>query len=49
VRYGDSSVMTFMVSHDGKLYERDLGPGTDSAARAMKRFDPGTGWQVVTP
>jgi Protein of unknown function (DUF2950) len=49
VKYGDTGVMTFMVSHDGKLYERDLGPGTDGAARTMQRFDPGAGWQVVTP
>ena len=47
--YGDTGVMTFMVSHDGKLYEQDLGPGTATAARAMTRFDPGPGWQQVAP
>jgi Protein of unknown function (DUF2950) len=49
VKYGDTGVMTFMVSHDGKLYERDLGPGTDAAARAVTRFDPGPAWQAVSP
>jgi hypothetical protein len=49
VKYGDSGVMTFMVSHDGKLFERDLGPGTDGVVRAMTRFDPGPGWQAVSP
>lgn len=49
IKYGDTGVMTFMVSHDGQLYEQDLGPGTAAAARAMTRFDPGPGWQQVTP
>jgi len=49
VKYGETGVMTFMVSHDGKIYERNLGPGTDAAARAMTRFDPGPGWQEVAP
>jgi hypothetical protein len=46
-RYGDSGVMTFMVSHDGAVYEKDLGPG--SAARAMTRFDPDASWHKVEP
>ena len=32
VKYGDTGVMTFMVSHDGVVYQKDLGP--DTAARA---------------
>ena len=40
VKYGDTGVMTFMVSHDGVLYEKDLGPDTAAQARAMTRFDP---------
>jgi len=48
-KYGETGVMTFMVSHGGKLYERNLGAGTDAAARAMTRFDPGSGWREVTP
>lgn len=43
--YGESGVMTFMVSHSGDVYEKDLGPRTDEAARAIKSFDPGEGWQ----
>ena len=26
--YGKSGVMTFIVSHNGKVYEKDLGPNT---------------------
>lgn len=45
--YGETGVMSFMVSHDGVLYQKNLGPGTDAAARAMTRFDPGQGWTKV--
>jgi hypothetical protein len=49
VRYHDTGVMSFMVSHDGQVYERDQ--GADSAVRAAetKRFDPGPGWRKVSP
>jgi hypothetical protein len=49
VRYADTGVMTFMVSHDGQIYERDLGPDTAAKAAAMKAFDPGKGWAKVSP
>ena len=48
VRYGDTGVMTFMVSHAGIVVEKDLGPSTDAIARAMTRFDPGEGWNKVS-
>jgi hypothetical protein len=41
--------MTFMVNHDGQVYESDLGPGTAAKVGAMKTFDPGPGWQKVAP
>jgi len=44
VRYGDTGVMTFMVSHAGIVYQKDLGPGTDAAARGMTRFNPDSSW-----
>jgi hypothetical protein len=43
-RYGNAGVMTFMVNHDGIVYEKDLGPDTAKLAPAITRFDPGTGW-----
>ncbi len=49
VKYGDTGVMTFMVSHDGVVYEKDLGPDTAARAAAMTRFDPDSSWQKVQP
>ena len=45
LRYGETGVTTFIVNHQGVVYEKDLGPGTDAAARAMKRFDPDGSWR----
>ena len=42
--YGGSGVMTFMVNHEGVVYQRDLGPDTEQVAKSMKTFDPGDGW-----
>jgi hypothetical protein len=47
--YGNSGIMTFIVNHDGKVYERDLGRESAAKARAMTRFDPGPGWNEVKP
>ena len=46
-RYDDTGVMSFMVSHDGQVFEKDLGPQGDKLAKAMQRFDPDVSWQVV--
>jgi hypothetical protein len=37
--YGVSGIMTFLVNHDGVVYEVDLGPETEAKAKAMKVFD----------
>lgn len=42
--YGASGVMTFIVSHDGVVYQKDLGPGTAATARALTHFDPDPTW-----
>jgi hypothetical protein len=47
-KYGDTGVMTFLLNHDGQLYEKDLGPGSDAIARAMMRFDPDSPGEKVT-
>jgi hypothetical protein len=49
VKYGDTGVMTFMVSHDGVVYQKDLGPDTAARAAAMTRFDPDSTWQKAEP
>lgn len=46
-RYADSGVMSFMISHEGQVFEKDLGPDGEQAARAMQRFDPDSSWQAV--
>jgi hypothetical protein len=43
--YGNSGVMTFMVSHDGVVYSKDLGPDTAKLAMAVDTFDPGSDWK----
>jgi hypothetical protein len=42
--YGASGVMTFMVNHDGIVYQKDLGPNTAATARALTSFDPDDTW-----
>jgi Protein of unknown function (DUF2950) len=46
--YGVSGIQTFLVSHHGKVYEKDLGSTTGVVARQMTRFNPDKGWKVVT-
>ena len=48
-RYGDSGVMTFIVNHDGVVYQRDLGPQTAKIAPAISRFDLDQSWQKTAP
>jgi hypothetical protein len=47
--YGKSGVMTFIVSHNGKVYEKDLGKDSAQIGAQMTTFDPGAGWQEVMP
>ena len=44
--YGHTGVMTFIVNHNGVVFERDLGASTPKLAPAIKAFDPGKGWNV---
>ena len=43
--YGNSGVMTFIVNHDGVVYQKDLGKNTGKVATAMKTFDPDASWK----
>jgi hypothetical protein len=45
--YGNSGVMTFMVNHDGVVYEKDLGKNTAKAVAAMAAYDPDRTWKKV--
>jgi hypothetical protein len=45
--YGNSGVTTFMVSHSGIVYQRDLGEDTEARAKAITAFDPDKAWKKV--
>ena len=45
--YGVSGVGTFVINHDGVVYEKDLGAGTALQARQMTRFNPDKSWQQM--
>jgi len=42
--YGNSGVMTFLVNHDGVVYEKDLGTDTVVIAQKITRFNPDDTW-----
>jgi hypothetical protein len=46
-QYGSSGIMTFIVNHDGVVYQKDLGPKTASIAQSMTRFNPDKTWTPV--
>jgi hypothetical protein len=48
-QYGSSGIMTFIVNHDGVVYQKDLGPKTASVAQSMTRFNPDKTWTAVKP
>lgn len=47
-QYGESGVMTFIVSHNGKVFQKDLGKNTAALGAKMTAFDPAAGWKEVT-
>jgi len=47
VKYGETGVMTFMTSHDGEVFQKDLGKDTDKVVESIKTFDPDSSWSEV--
>jgi hypothetical protein len=45
--YGASGIMTFIVNHDGVVYQKDLGKETGKVSKAMTKFDPDKTWKKV--
>jgi hypothetical protein len=45
--YRNSGVMTFMVNHQGTVFQKDLGPDTEKIAEAMTSFNPDKTWTKV--
>lgn len=45
VDYRVTGVKTFMVSHDGIVYQKDLGPNTLKIFESMERYNPDKTWR----
>jgi hypothetical protein len=45
--YAVSGVKTFIVNHEGVVYEKDLGPKTVKLAKSMKTYNPDKTWEKV--
>lgn len=43
--YGSSGVMTFIVNHDGTVFQKDLGRDTGRIAKALTAYDPDPTWK----
>ena len=42
--YGNSGIMTFLVNHDGTVWQKDLGPKTAKLAQKIESFMPDQTW-----
>ena len=45
--YRKTGVMTFIVSHHGGVYEKDMGPRTAEFVRGLLSYNPDASWQPV--
>jgi hypothetical protein len=45
--YGASGIGTFIINHEGVVYEKDLGAATAMQARQLTRFNPDKSWHQV--
>jgi len=46
-KYRQSGVMTFIVNHEGVVFEKDLGEQTAKAASSMEEYSPDSSWVQV--
>ena len=46
-RYGVAGVRSFLISHHGNLYQKDLGPDTPYVAGGMSIYNPDNSWRRV--
>lgn len=46
-RYGETGIKTFVISHQGGIYEKDLGEDTEALAGKIDTFNPDKGWELV--
>jgi hypothetical protein len=45
-KYGSSGIMSFIINHQGKIYEKDLGEKTAMLVKNIKEFTP-VGWKII--
>src|SRR3954447_9779777 len=48
-QYDVTGVMTFIIDGQGIVFQKDLGPKTESAAASLTRYDPDSSWRRVAP
>jgi hypothetical protein len=46
-KWGNDGVMTFVVNQEGRVYEKNLGPGTTQLGAAMTEYNPDSTWKLV--
>ena len=46
-RYGETGIMTFMISNNGGIYEKDLGEDSEALAAKIDSFNPDKDWDLV--
>jgi hypothetical protein len=46
--YRNSGVMTFLINHQGTIFQKDLGPQTAETAERMTAFNPDSSWKAVS-
>jgi hypothetical protein len=46
-QYGVTGVQTFIVSHDGIVYQKNLGPNTLTIFKNLELYNPEKGWITV--
>jgi hypothetical protein len=39
--------MTFIVNHDGRVFQKNLGKNTESAVASLRTFNPDASWAAI--
>ena len=47
--WGKTGVMSFIVNHNRKVFEKNLGKDSNALAAKIMSFDPGPGWNDAAP
>jgi hypothetical protein len=47
--YGVSGVMSFIVNHNGDVFQKDMGDDTAKVADSINLFNPDNSWKLVPP